>query len=223
MRNLKKLIVITAITALLFCVLMSCALADEKLYTSEVFKLPKELLIQAIESQKEPEAELPENPEEVEAPEGEGIPGEDLEPEETEESGEQEPEEIPGEQEPEEIPGEQEPEEIPGEGEPAEVPDEQEPDELPGEPEAEEPVKAAKKVVITSNQAAIVTEGDLITLRSELIGFEDVSNITYQWQADKGNGAGWEDMNGGNEADYTFVANRDSIQWSWRLIVNYDD
>ena len=205
MRNLKKLIVITAITALLFCVLMSCALADEKLYTSEVFKLPKELLIQAIESQKEPEAELPENPEEVEAPEGEGIPGEDLEPEETEESGEQEPEEIPG------------------EGEPAEVPDEQEPDELPGEPEAEEPVKAAKKVVITSNQAAIVTEGDLITLRSELIGFEDVSNITYQWQADKGNGAGWEDMNGGNEADYTFVANRDSIQWSWRLIVNYDD
>ena len=43
MKNQKKLIVIATIIALLICaVLMSCAIADEKIYTSPTFKLPAE-------------------------------------------------------------------------------------------------------------------------------------------------------------------------------------
>ena len=63
MRNLMKLIAITAMTALLLFALTTCAAADEKIYTSPVFKLPPERLEKAeelIEAQEEEaEAEAP--------------------------------------------------------------------------------------------------------------------------------------------------------------------
>ena len=70
-----KLIAITAMTALLIFALATCALADEKIYTSPVFKLPQERLqqaediIQAQQEQAELEAE-DENSEDGEQPEG---------------------------------------------------------------------------------------------------------------------------------------------------------
>ena len=60
MRNLMKLIAITAMTALLLFALITCASADEKIYTSPVFKLPQERLEQAeevIEARAEEEGE----------------------------------------------------------------------------------------------------------------------------------------------------------------------
>ena len=89
MRKLMKLITITAIAALLFCVVSSCASADEKIYTSPVFKLPKEQLKDWSET-------LPEETEETEAPaETEDLPGEDGKTEEPDVPGEQ-PEEDDG-------------------------------------------------------------------------------------------------------------------------------
>ena len=44
-----KLIAITAMTALLLFALITCASADEKIYTSPVFKLPPERIRQAEE------------------------------------------------------------------------------------------------------------------------------------------------------------------------------
>ena len=70
MKNLKKLIVITAMAALLICVAMTCAAADEKIYESPVFKLPVDRLQaeQWVENQ----------PEETEAPaETDVVPGEE--------------------------------------------------------------------------------------------------------------------------------------------------
>ena len=67
MRNLMKLIAITAMTALLLFALITCASADEKIYTSPVFKLPPELLEQADELiEAQAEEEVPEESDEVE-------------------------------------------------------------------------------------------------------------------------------------------------------------
>ena len=172
MRNLMKLIAITAMTALLLLALVSCASADEKIYTSPVFKLPQDRLQAAeeiIENQ-EKEAE----PEETEEPEAE--------PEEEDEGLEELEEDA-------------------------------------GEVEAQ-PVKKKREVIITSSQGKIVTEGDQITLSSELKGFADDEQIEYQWQVDRGDGEGWVDINGGDRPKYTFIANKETITYSWRLIVN---
>ena len=69
MKNLMKLIVITALTALLLCMVITCASADEKIYTSPVFRLPKDKLEEWAETQPDvPEGEEePEEPEEDEA------------------------------------------------------------------------------------------------------------------------------------------------------------
>ena len=69
MKNLMKLIVITAVTALLLCMVITCASADEKIYTSPVFRLPKDKLEEWAETQPDvPEGEEePEEPEEDEA------------------------------------------------------------------------------------------------------------------------------------------------------------
>ena len=81
MKNLMKLTVITAMAALLICVTMSFALADERIYTSPVFKLPADKVIDWAENQ--PEEEKPEETEPGEKEPGEEVPGED-EPGETE-------------------------------------------------------------------------------------------------------------------------------------------
>lgn len=74
MKNQKKLIVIATIIALLICAaLMSCAMADERIYTSPTFKLPAEKIREWTESQPEEEVPAEEQPAEVK-PEEESIP-----------------------------------------------------------------------------------------------------------------------------------------------------
>ena len=173
MRNLMKLIAITAMTALLLFALITCASADEKIYTSPVFKLPSDRLEAAEQmfEQKEQEGE-PENPEEEPEEEDEGF------------------EEL---------------------------------DEEAGEVETPEPVKPKRKVIIKSSQGEVVTEGEVITLRCELIGFDDDEQVTYQWQVDRGEGNGWEDVEGATKDKHIFIADRTTIRYSWRLIVNVID
>ena len=183
MRNLMKLIVITAMTALMLFALITCACADEKIYTSPSFTLPLDRLEKA--------EEILEAQEQAAAPE---------EQEETAEPGEEDPDE--------------------GE-DPAEDEGFEELDDDAGEVTGE-PVEEKRRVVVKSSQGAIVTEGDQITLTSELYGFGD-HLVEYQWQVDKGEGAGWEDINGGDRYKYTFIANRETIRYSWRLIVNVID
>lgn len=183
MRNLMKLIAITAMTALMLFALITCACADEKIYTSPSFTLPLDRLEKA--------EEILEAQEQAAAPE---------EQEETAEPGEEDPDE--------------------GE-DPAEDEGFEELDDDAGEVTGE-PVEEKRRVVVKSSQGAIVTEGDQITLTSELYGFGD-HLVEYQWQVDKGEGAGWEDINGGDRYKYTFIANRETIRYSWRLIVNVID
>ena len=201
MRNLMKLIAITAMTALLIFALATCAAADEKIYTSPVFKLPQERLqqaediIQAQQEQAELEAE-DENSEDGEQPEG----SEEI-PEGSEESFDGFDEDEFGDEGFDEDGGLEE------FGDDA------------GELESEEP---QRRVIIRSSQGEVVTEGEIITLTSELVGFGEEA-VTYQWQVDRGDGAGWVDVNGGTESRYTFVADRETIEYSWRLIVNIED
>ena len=216
MRKLMKLIAITAMTALLFSALITCAAADEKIYTSPTFTLPADRLIQAEEILDAQEAaNQPEEPEETgeEVPEdgealsedGEALPGDG---EELPEEGEALPEDG---------------EEISEDGEESDEPEEDEDfeelDETAGEVTAE-PAKPKHKVVIRSSQGEIVTEGEQIVLTSELIGFDDDEQVTYQWQVDRGDGNGWVDAEGGTKWKYIFIADKTTITYSWRLIVN---
>ena len=71
-------------------------------------------------------------------------------------------------------------------------------------------------------QGAVVTEYEQIKLSSELIGFEGLT-VTYQWQVDRGDGEGWVDVEGATRENHVFRATRETIQYSWRLIVNIVD
>ena len=213
MRKLMKLIAITALTALLFCALITCAAADEKIYTSPTFTLPTDRLIRAEEIFDAQEAaNQPEEPEETdeEIPEeGEALPGEgEALPEEGEELPE-EGEELP--EDGEELP---EADEEPDEDEDVEALDEDDGEVI------EEPIIQRREVIIRSSQGEIVTEGEVITLRSELRGFSDDEQVTYQWQVDRGEGNGWEDVEGATKDKHVFIADRTTIRYSWRLIVN---
>ena len=181
MRKLMKLIAITAMTALLLFALMTCAAADEKIYTSPTFRLPAPTLEKAEEIlDAQEEANRPEEPEETD----EDLPDEDEEP--GDEEGIEELEENAGEV-------------------------------------ITEPTVQKREVIIRSSQGEVVTEGEVITLRSELRGFGDDEQVTYQWQVDRGEGNGWEDVEGATKDKHIFIADRTTIQYSWRLIVNVID
>ena len=218
MKNQKKLIVIATIIALLICAaLMTCAMADEKIYTSPTFKLPAEKIREWTESQPEEEVPAEEKPAEVK-PEEETIPeweDPDYDPRE-EESDPETPAAVTG----DETPAEVSEGETPAEGTEGETPaagteSQGEEGEVVDETETKAPERT---VTIRSSQGDVVTEGEIIYLTSKLKGFDGL-DIAYQWQVDRGDGAGWVDVEGANRSKHMFVADKETITYSWRLIV----
>jgi hypothetical protein len=207
MKNQKKLIVIATIIALLICAaLMSCAMADERIYTSPTFKLPAEKIQEWTESQ--PEEEVPAEEQPAEGTPEEGEPEDewpDEDPREDEEDGEPTGE-------------------TPAEGTEGETPAAgTEPQGEEGEVVGETETKAPERTVtIRSSQGDVVTEGEIIYLTSKLKGFDGL-DIAYQWQVDRGDGAGWVDVEGANRSKHSFVATRETMSYSWRLIVTVMD
>ncbi len=194
MKLIAMLTVITLLTGLL-----AVAIADDKIYTSPTFKIPKDRVV--VLPDPEPETSI------EEGTEPEGQPAE-----------EQPAEEQPGEEPAPETPAEEgtEPAEQPGEEPAAEKPAETE-----NKP-AEEPAPVERKVLITSSRKDTVIRDQFITLYSELVGFEGLEPH-YQWQVDRGDGNGWVDVEGATGATHSFVARPDTILYNWRLIVTVDE
>ena len=163
MKKSTKLIAMLTVIALL-ATMAAAALADDKLYTSQVFSIPKERVEEDLS-----QIEMPE-------------PHQEDEPEEPE------PEEV----------FEDEPEEKTTEG------------------------KTQRKVLIKSSRGDTVIEGEIITLKSKLVGFDGVE-VHYQWQVDRGDGEGWVDVEGATGPEHSFVARKDTILYSWRLTISTDE
>ena len=163
MKKSTKLIAMLTVIALL-ATMAAAALADDKLYTSQVFSIPKERVEEDLSQIEMPEPQKEEEPEEPE------------------------PEEV----------FEDEPEEKTTEG------------------------KTQRKVLIKSSRGETVVEGEIITLYSKLVGFDDVE-VHYQWQVDRGDGAGWTDVDGATGPEHSFVARKDTILYSWRLTISTDE
>jgi len=236
MKNQTKLIVIVTMIALLMCAVFSFAIADEKIYTSPTFKLPADQIKEWVETQ---DAEtVPEEGTPAEGTSEEGTPEEGTPEEGTPEEG------TPEEGEPvEDDWGEDAREEdsldyIPEGALPASSTEGETPAEGT-EPEGETPaegteaqseegnlvgetVQPERSVQIRSSQGDVVTEGEIIYLTSKLKGFDGL-DIAYQWQVDRGDGEGWVDVEGANRPKHMFVADRETIQYSWRLVVNILD
>lgn len=187
------------IVAMVLALLVGSAFADEKLYTSESFKIPKDRI---------------EQPEEA-SENGEAIPEEAREesalPEEAEESLSQQ-EEIPAEGE-DAVADESE-----AETADAEVMDTEEAEES-AEPEVLPP--ELRTVVITSSRGEHVTAGEPIYLEAHLQGFGDLP-VTYRWQVDKNDGMGWQDV-GSNRNYHVFIASEETVLYSWRLLVEVEE
>ena len=62
------------------------------------------------------------------------------------------------------------------------------PEEEPEADEAGEAVEIPKKVTIFSSRRTVMTRGETVELTSLLEGFEDCSEILYQWECDNGSG-----------------------------------
>ena len=163
MKKSTKLIAMLTVIALV-ATMAATALADDKLYTSTVFSIPKERVEEDLSQIEMPEPQKEEEPEEPE------------------------PEEV----------FEDEPEEKTTEG------------------------KTQRKVLIKSSRGETVIEGEIITLKSKLVGFDDVE-VHYQWQVDRGDGEGWVDVEGATGPEHSFVARKDTILYSWRLTISTDE
>lgn len=163
MKKSTKLIAMLTVIALL-ATMAAAALADDKLYTSQVFSIPKERVEEDLSQIEMPEPQKEDEPEEPE------------------------PEEV----------FEEEPEEKTTEG------------------------KTQRKVLIKSSRGDTVIEGEIITLKSKLVGFDGVE-VHYQWQVDRGDGAGWVDVEGATGPEHSFVARKDTILYSWRLTISTDE
>lgn len=212
MKNQTKLIVIVTMIALLMCAVFSFAIADEKIYTSPTFKLPADQIMEWAED--EPEGEVSE----------EGTPEEGTSEEGTPEEGEPAKDDW-GEDAREEDSLDYVPEgETPAEGTEAEGETPAEGTEVQSEEGnlVGEAVQPERSVQIRSSQGDVVTEGEIIYLTSKLKGFDGL-DIAYQWQVDRGDGEGWVDVEGANRPKHMFVADRETIQYSWRLVVNVLD
>jgi len=251
MKNPKKLIAIATMVALLVLAAVTCAMADEKIYTSPVFKLPKDKIQQWVETlpdEKETEEEAEETAEPAESEEPTAEPDESKEPADEPAEGETpaaepaesvtpaaeptegvEPTTEPaeGEEPAAETTEGEEPASEPAEGEEsAAEPAEEEPAAESAEggeaEETAEPAEPELSVSIFSSQGDVVTEGEIIYLTSVLKGFDGL-DVTYQWQVDRDDGKGWVDVEGATRDRHMFVASKETIKYSWRLLVRVNE
>lgn len=73
-----------------------------------------------------------------------------------------------------------------------------------------------RQVNVRSSLGACVNENETVTLMGELIGF-DGCNVSMQWQVF--DGANWLNIDGANDAEYSFAATNESVNSSYRLAV----
>ena len=228
MMKSKKLIAILTVVALLAS-LAATALADDKIYTSPTFKIPKDRIVisetitpEIIDETAGDDAGLTEDGEPLDGPVdetgelpegGEPLDGPVDETGELPEGGEaldgpvDETGELPEGGEALDGPAD-ETGELPEDGEPADG----------TEDAAGEEVRVERQVKIYSTRKAKVYETEIIEMTSELIGFGD-EEVTYQWQVDRGDGLGWVDVEDATRWKYTFIVDRETALYNWRLIV----
>ena len=77
-----------------------------------------------------------------------------------------------------------------------------------------------KKVTIFTSRRSVMEEGETVYLTSVVEGMDGI-DFTYNWQWNRGNG--WEDIPGANSDTYEFSADSDTLSYSWRLRIHYDD
>ena len=193
MAKTRKLIALLTVLALLAGT-MAAALADDRIFTSEAFSVPKERIDPLMLEQ--------------------ALNGQTMDPEAEAASGTEEPV-TESQENPEEAPApEEKPEEVPVQ--------EEKPEEVPAQAEKEEETPAQRQVLIFSSRKETVVRGELITLTSTLIGFDGVT-VHYQWQVDRGDGNGWADVQGANGATHEFRATEETILYAWRLNITVDE
>jgi len=102
----------------------------------------------------------------------------------------------------------------------ADITDEAAEEALAEEPVAPEVAPTEKSVVVTSSLAGLdkVSSGTPVKLHADLYGF-DGANYTLQWQKSL-DGVVWENVEGANQADYTFLINRENCKYIWRVAVD---
>jgi len=249
-KTMKWIFILAAATML--TMLAGSAMADDRIYTSPSFRLPGNRIetsteeyaaegteaegdVLTAEAAEEPE-EAAAEPEAAEEPEEAAVETEAAEePEEAavETEAAEEPEEAAAETETAEEPaaeaagaGEPAADETGENAEPAGEPDET--DELAVSADAwdtapeGETVPEERQVLVRSSRRDTVTGGEVIELTSRLVGFGE-AEVHYQWQVDRNDGAGWVDAEDGNRWKYTFLADRTTVMYNWRLIVTVDE
>ena len=199
MKNYRKTIA-TMAAAIMVTGLVSGAVADEKIYTSPTYRIPKSLIVGEDGKLPEPEPteELPTD-DEYDSDALLVDHSDEVLPEGYDENGFFIPEE--------------EREKQTGVQEGTQTPENQEP---------EVPENVPKRVTIFSSRRDEVAEGEVIELTSVLEGFDGLEPH-FQWQVDRGTGAGWEDVRGATRPTHSFIANKETILYDWRLIVTLDD
>ena len=90
--------------------------------------------------------------------------------------------------------------------------------EEPEEPAEGEETETPKKVTIFTSRRVVMEEGETVTLTSKLEGFEGLE-LMYVWKVNKGEG--FEEVEGANEATYSFEASAETLSWGWKLTVLY--
>ena len=217
-KTMKWIFILAAATML--TMLAGSAMADDRVYTSPSFRLPGNRIETSTE---EYAAEGTEAEGDVLTAEAAGEPAAEAE----------EPEEAAAETETAEEPaaeaagaGEPAADETGENAEPAGEPDET--DELAVSADAwdtapeGETVSEERQVLVRSSRRDTVTGGEVIELTSRLVGFGE-AEVHYQWQVDRNDGAGWVDAEDGNRWKYTFLADRTTVMYNWRLIVTVDE
>ena len=91
------------------------------------------------------------------------------------------------------------------------------PEEAPEADENGEPAKKERKVTLFTSKWVATKPGETIYITSKLEGFEDCTEIAYQWMCDKGNG--FEPVEGATDRTLQFVADKDTVTYYWKLRV----
>lgn len=84
------------------------------------------------------------------------------------------------------------------------------------------PIPKSVHIEIEGGWPRIISMGQELKIISRLVGFEDASEIWFEWEVNRHDGKGYAILANENKDTLTIIATKETLSYDYRLVVHWE-
>lgn len=84
------------------------------------------------------------------------------------------------------------------------------------------PIPKSVHIEIEGGWPRIISMGQELKIISKLVGFEDATEIWFEWEVNRHDGKGYAILANENEDTLTIIATKETLSYDYRLVVHWE-